>query len=387
MQERRRFRWGFIVLGILLILLILWLIFGHQAPKPKGPPPVAVTVAKVTVQDVPTSITELGAAQAWQGVLINPQVNGRLVYVAPEGLNVKAGDLLVAIDCSPYQAALTQVQGALKRDQALLAGAQVDLARFKTLSEQNSIARQTYEDQEALVNQDKGTVVVDQGSVQSAQVNVSWCRIPSPVTGRVGVRLVDPGNIVTTGLTTGIISVNQVEPIAVTFTIDQGDFQRLVQVSNGFTKPLMVAALSQETGDDLGSGELSIADNHVDQATGTVEMKARFPNATRQLWPGQFVNVKLTLQVLTNAITVPSIAVNQGPKGAYVYVVGPGKKAINQPITVVDAEGGNSVVKGNLKPGQLVVTDGQMTLKPGSIVAYASQPPAGAQAPVKKPAA
>jgi len=387
MQERRRFRWGFIVLGILLILLILWLIFGHQAPKPKGPPPVAVTVAKVTVQDVPTSITELGAAQAWQGVLINPQVNGRLVYVAPEGLNVKAGDLLVAIDCSPYQAALTQVQGALKRDQALLAGAQVDLARFKTLSEQNSIARQTYEDQEALVNQDKGTVVVDQGSVQSAQVNVSWCRIPSPVTGRVGVRLVDPGNIVTTGLTTGIISVNQVEPIAVTFTIDQGDFQRLVQVSNGFTKPLMVAALSQETGDDLGSGELSIADNHVDQATGTVEMKARFPNATRQLWPGQFVNVKLTLQVLTNAITVPSIAVNQGPKGAYVYVVGPGKKAINLPITVVDAEGGNSVVKGNLKPGQLVVTDGQMTLKPGSIVAYASQPPAGAQAPVKKPAA
>jgi membrane fusion protein, multidrug efflux system len=386
MQERRRFRWGFIVLGILLILLILWLVFGHQAPKPKGPPPVAVTVAKVTVQDVPTSITELGAAQAWQAVLINPQVNGRLTYVAPEGLDVKAGDLLVAIDCSPYQAALTQAQGALKRDQALLAGAQVDLARFKTLSEQNSIARQTYEDQEALVKQDEGTVVADQGAVQSAQVNVNWCRIPSPVTGRVGVRLVDPGNIVTTGLTTGIISVNQVEPIAVTFVIDEGDFQRLTQVSNGFAKPLAVEALSQETGADLGSGEVSIADNHVNPNTGTVEMKARFPNATRQLWPGQFVNVKLTLQVLTSAITVPSIAVNQGPKGSYVYIVGPGKKAIAQPVTIVDTEGANTIVTGDLKAGQLVVTDGQMTLKSGLTVAYGPQPSAAAQAPAGKPA-
>lgn len=385
MQERRRFRWGFIVLGILLILLILWLVFGHQAPKPKGPPPVAVTVAKVTVQDVPTSITALGAAQAWQGVLINPQVTGRLIYVAKEGVDVNAGDLLVAIDCGPYQAALTQAQGALKRDQALLAGAQVDLARYKVLASQNSIARQTYEDEEATVKQDEGTVVADQGSVQAAQVNVNYCRIPSPVAGRVGVRLVDPGNIVTTSLTTGIISVNQVEPIAVTFTIDQGDFQRLVQVSNGFTRPMTAEALSQETGADLGSGELSIADNHVDPTTGTVEMKARFPNATRELWPGQFVNVKLTLQVLTGAITVPSIAVNQGPKGSYVYIVGPGKKAIAQPVTIVDAEGGNTVVKGDLKAGQLVVTDGQMTLKPGSTVAFASQPPAAA--PAGKPAA
>jgi len=387
MQERRRFRWGFIALGILLILLILWLVFGHQAPKPKGPPPVAVTVAKVTVQDVPTSITALGAAQAWQGVLINPQISGRLTYVAPEGVDVKAGDLLVAIDCGPYQAALTQAVGALKRDQALLAGAQVDLARYKTLVSQNSIARQTYEDEEATVKQDQGTVVADQGTVQAAQVNVNFCRIPSPVAGRVGVRLVDPGNIVTTGLSTGIVSVNQVEPIAVTFTIDQGDFQRLVQVSNGFTKPLTAEALSQETGADLGSGELSIADNHVDQTTGTVEMKARFPNATRQLWPGQFVNVKLTLQVLNNVITVPSIAVNQGPKGAFVYVVGPNKKAVVQPVTILATEGGNSVVQGGLKAGQLVITDGQMTLKAGSTVAYGSQPAAGAQAPAAKPAA
>jgi multidrug efflux system membrane fusion protein len=209
------------------------------------------------------------------------------------------------------------------------------------------------------------------------------------VAGRVGVRLVDPGNIVTTGLTTGIISVNQVQPIAVTFTIDQGDFQKLVQVSNGFTKPLTAQALSQETGADLGSGELSIADNHVDQSTGTVQMKARFPNATRQLWPGQFVNVKLTLQVLANAITVPSVAVNQGPQGAFVYVVGPGKKAVIQPVTVIDTEGSTSVVQSGLKAGQLVVTDGQMTLKAGSVVSFGSQAPsaAGARPSGKKPAA
>jgi multidrug efflux system membrane fusion protein len=386
MQPPRRFRWGFLALGILLIALILWLVFGHQAPKSKGPPPVAVTVANVTTQDVPTSLTELGSALAWQGVLINPQINGRLTYVAKEGVNVNAGDLLVQIDCSPYQAALVQAQGALKRDQAVLAGAQVDLRRFQTLVAQNSIAKQTEEDQEATVKSDEGTVVNDQGSVQAAQVNVGWCQIRSPVAGRVGVRLVDPGNIVTTGLTTGIISVNQVEPIAVTFIVDQGDFQRLVQVSNGFTKPLTVQALSQETGADLGSGEVSIADNHVDASTGTVEMKARFPNATRQLWPGEFVNVKLTLQVLQNAITVPSIAVNQGPKGAYVYVVGPRRKALSVPVTVTATEGSVSVVQGGLKPGQQVITDGQMTLRPGSTICIGAECSrgAGGQAGAKK---
>jgi membrane fusion protein, multidrug efflux system len=386
MQPPRRFRWGFLALGILLIALILWLVFGHQAPKSKGPPPVAVTVANVTTQDVPTSLTELGSALAWQGVLINPQINGRLTYVAKEGVNVNAGDLLVQIDCSPYQAALVQAQGALKRDQAVLAGAQVDLRRFQTLVAQNSIAKQTEEDQEATVKSDEGTVVNDQGSVQAAQVNVGWCQIRSPVAGRVGVRLVDPGNIVTTGLTTGIISVNQVEPIAVTFIVDQGDFQRLVQVSNGFTKPLTVQALSQETGADLGSGEVSIADNHVDASTGTVEMKARFPNATRQLWPGEFVNVKLTLQVLQNAITVPSIAVNQGPKGAYVYVVGPRRKALSVPVTVTATEGSVSVVQGGLKAGQQVITDGQMTLRPGSTICIGAECSrgAGGQAGAKK---
>jgi multidrug efflux system membrane fusion protein len=370
MGTPRRFRWGFVVLGVVLIALIAWLALGNKPAKSKGPPPVGVTVAPVTIQDVPTTMSELGAAQAWQGVLINPQVNGRLTYVANEGDDVRKGAPLVEIDCGPYRAALTQAQGALRRDQAILAGAQRDLARFQQLVTQNSIARQTAEDQEATVKQDQGTVVADQGALQAAQVNVNYCKIPSPVDGRVGVRLVDPGNIVTTGLTTGIISVNQVEPIAVLFTVPQGDFQRLSAVSGGFSRPLTVEALSQESGADLGSGELIIADNHVDQTTGTVQMKARFANAARTLWPGQFVNITLTLQTLHNAITVPSSAVNQGPNGAFVYLVGPGNKAVNRAVNVVATEGAIAVIQGGLTAGQLVVTDGQMSLKPGSPVAY-----------------
>ncbi len=370
MGTPRRFRWGFVVLGVLLIALLAWLALGNKPAKSKGPPPVGVTVAPVTIQDVATTMSELGAAQAWQGVLINPQVNGRLTYVANEGDDVRKGAPLVEIDCGPYRAALTQAQGALRRDQAILAGAQRDLARFQQLVTQNSIARQTAEDEEATVKQDQGTVLADQGAVQAAQVNVNYCKIPSPVDGRVGVRLVDPGNIVTTGLTTGIVSVNQIEPIAVLFTIPQGDFQRLSEVSGGFARPLAVEALSQETGADLGAGELIIADNHVDQTTGTVQMKARFPNASRQLWPGQFVNISLTLETLHNAITVPAAAVNQGPKGAFVYVVGPGAKAVNQAVNVVTTEGAIAVIQGGLKAGQLVVTDGQMSLRPGSTVNF-----------------
>jgi len=351
-----------------LVALIAWLTQCHEETKPKGRPPVAVTVAPVIVQDIATSMSALGAAQAWQGVLINPQVNGRLTYVAREGDDVRKGALLVQIDCGPYQAALTQAEGALRRDQAILAGAQRNLARFQTLLAQNSIARQTADDQAATVKQDEGAVLADQGAVAAAKVNVGYCRITSPVDGRVGMRLVDPGNIVSTGLTTGIVSVNQIQPIAVVFTIPQGDFQRLSTVSAGFTRPLTVEAFSQDSGAPLGSGELIVADNHVDQTTGTVQLKARFANDARLLWPGQFVNIKLMLETLHDAVTVPSAAVNQGPNGPYVYVVGPGDKAIDEPVKVVTTEGATSVIQGGLSAGQLVVTDGQMSLKRGSVV-------------------
>lgn len=372
MRPPRRFRWGFVALGVVLLALLVWAFFASQKPaKPHGPPPVPVSVAKVASQDIPLIITALGAAQAWQGVTIVPQISGRLTYVASEGQDVKAGSVLVEIDCAPYRAALIQAQGQLRRDQATLEGAQRDLARYQTLVAQNSIAKQTAEDQAATVKQEQGTVLADQGSVDAAQVNVRYCRITSPVDGRVGVRLIDPGNIVTTGTTTGIIIVNQIQPIAVTFTVPQGDFQRLVSASAGFSRPLITQAASQETGADLGSGELVVADNHVDQTTGTVEMKARFPNPTKQLWPGQFVNVNLTLQTLSKATVVPAAAVNQGPKGAFAYLVGADNKVTAQPVSVLTTAGAVAVIQSGLVPGQTVVVDGQMSLKAGASVCTA----------------
>lgn len=370
MTPPRRFRWGFVVLGVVIVALLGWAFFASQKhDKPRGQPPAPVSVATVTNQDVPVTLTELGAAQAWQGVLIVPQISGRLTYVAREGADVRAGALLVQIDCGPYQAALTVAEGQLKRDQATLEGARRNLARYQTLIEQNSIARQTAEDQAATVKQAEGTVLADQGAVAAARVNVRYCRITSPVDGRVGVRLVDPGNVVTPAATTaGVVSVNQLQPIAVTFTVPQGDFQKLVSASGGFSQPLAVQAASQETGADLGVGELVVADNHVDPATGTVSMKARFANATRQLWPGQFVNVRLTLQTLSRAVTVPAAAVNQGPKGSFVYVVGPDNKVAAQPVNVLALQDALAVIRSGLAPGQTVVTDGQMGLKPGASV-------------------
>ncbi len=178
---------------------------------------------------------------------------------------------------------MLQAQGALKRDQALLQAARVDLARYQKLKSQDSIASQQVDTQAALVKQDEGLVMIDQGQVDTARINLGWTRIASPVTGRVGVRLVDPGNLVSTSDTTGLVIVNQITPIAVTFTVPQGDFQRLYDVSAGFTKPLITQALSQDTGALLDTGDLSIADNHVDPSTGTVTLKARFPNGASTL--------------------------------------------------------------------------------------------------------
>lgn len=382
MAPRRRPRWGFVLLGVVVVGLVIWaVVASHKPTKPAQPPAVPVSVAKVVIEDVPLYVTALGAAQAWQGVLINPQVGGKLTFVAREGVDVAKGALLAQIDPAPYQAALTQAQGTLRRDTALLQEARTDLARYQTLAAQDSIARQQLEDQAAVVKQDEGVVQTDQGAVAAAQVNVGYCRITSPIAGRVGVRLIDPGNVVTTGTTTGIVSVNQITPIAVTFTVPQGDFQRLASVSNGFTKPLSAEALSQETAASLGTGELSVADNHVDQATGTVEMKARFANAGKQLWPGQFVNVRLTLQTASHAATIPSSAVNQGPNGAYAYVVGADGKVSARPITVLVTQGAIAVIKTGLAEGETVVTDGQMSLKPGLAVSVV---PAAA---AKKPAA
>ncbi len=393
MATRRRAHWAFWVLGLVALALVLCVIFGHPRPKEAPPKIVPVTAAVATAQDLPVSISALGAAQAWISDQIFAQVSGKLIRVNfAEGSKVRAGQLLAQVDPAPYQAALLQAEGALRRDQAILAGAQVDLARYAQLNAKDSIARQTYEDEVATVKQDEGVVELDQGAVNAAKVNLGWTRITSPISGRAGVRLVDPGNLVsasgsqssvpstvaatnasaatTTGGAGGsaIVTVNQSQPIAVTFTVPQGEFQQLVDLTSGFRNPLAVKAVSQETGAPLGDGELRIADNHVDPSTGTVQLKARFPNSDSKLWPGQFVNVELTLQTLKSAITVPSTAINRGPNGSYVFVVGADHKVSMRPAKVSWTQGNLSVVASGVSAGQTVVTDGQMTLKNGSLV-------------------
>jgi membrane fusion protein, multidrug efflux system len=376
MATPRRIGWGFVALAVVLVGLFAWLwIATHQPAKTTKSPAVPVNTAKASLQDMPVVISAIGAAQAWQAVTINAQVTGRLKYVAPEGADVRAGVLLAEIDSAPYQAVLTQTEGTLRKDQALLEEAQIDLKRFQILVAQDSISRQQAEDQAQLVKQDEGVVQTDQGNVAAAKINVAYCRITAPTAGRVGVRLIDPGNIITVAGTTGIVTLNQLTPIAVTFTVPEGDFQRLSQASSGFTRPMATTALSQETGQPLGTGELSVSDNHVDQSTGTVVMKAKFPNDSRQLWPGQFLDVRLTLQTLSNVVTIPAAAVNQGPKGAYVYVVGPGNKAQMRLVQVLTTQDTTAIIKSGLKNGETVVTDGQMTLRPGSMVAV--RPPSG----------
>ncbi|HZC15362.1 MAG TPA: efflux RND transporter periplasmic adaptor subunit [Caulobacteraceae bacterium] len=407
MAAGRRIRWPFIVLGAIAVLLVAWVIFHKKSSPPAGHPAIPVTAAKAASQDVPLTITSLGAVQAWTSDTILAQVSGKLLSVNfAEGTDVKAGQVLAQVDPAPFKAALDQAEGTLARDQAVLAEAKLDLARFQILMAQDSIARQQFEDQQAVVKQDEGTARIDAGIVANAKINLGWCRIVSPISGRAGVRLVDPGNLVSasgsisstpatasanstsggsasstsasgTNGGSGIVIINQVEPIAVTFTVPEGDFQRLSDASNEFRQAMTTDATSQETGEPLGQGLLTIADNRVDPATGTVELKARFANTDKKLWPGQFVNVTLTLQTLSNVITIPTTAVNHGPNGAFAFVVGANNKVSMRPITVSWTQGQLAVIKSGVKPGEIVVTDGQMILKAGSSVRVVQAAPAG----------
>lgn len=417
MDSRRRLHLILGALAVIAVLLVLWVVLKPKPQPQAAPHAVPVLVAKAAAKDTPLEISTLGAAQAWTSDTIFAQVNGRLLKVNfTEGSDVKAGQVLAEVDPRPYEAILTQAEGTLKRDTALLAGARRDLVRYQHLLAENAIARQTVEDQAATVAQDEGAVQIDRGNVQAARINLEFCHITSPISGRAGVRLVDPGNLVsasgsvastpnTSAATStaapggssvtaasnsgggggggsassggsGIVIINQIQPIAVTFTVPQGEFQRLVAASDGFRKALAVQALSQETGEVLDSGEVRIVDNRVDPATGTVQLKAKFPNAHRRLWPGQFVNVRLTLQTIPHAVVVPQTAVNRGPNGLFAFVLGADNHAAIRQVKVLANAGDVAIIESGVQPGETVVVDGQMTLKDGSLVRVVQNAPA-----------
>ena len=328
--------------------------------------PVAVAVATVQKQDVAVELTALGTVTATYTVTVRSRVDGQLDKILfTEGELVKQGQLLAELDPRPYQAALTQVQGQLLRDQALLKNAELDLVRYQQLQAQDSIAKQQVDTQKALVQQYEGTVKLDQGSVDNAQLQLSYSRMTAPVSGRVGLRLVDPGNIVHASDTSGLVVITQVQPINVVFAVPETSLGQVLQART-VTNQLKVAIWDRDNRNRLAEGTLLAIDNQLNPGTGTVNLKARFANEPSQLFPNQFVNVHLQLGTQADALTIPTAAVQLGKVGSYVYTVDTEQTVSIAQIATGFVSGGNTVVTQGLQPGQRVVVDGLDKLRDGA---------------------
>jgi membrane fusion protein, multidrug efflux system len=374
---RTRPAWRSMLLLLLVLLVIAglatWVVLraGSQSAatgrlQSTGPMPVGT--AKVDKGDMPTVLNGLGAVTPLAMVTVKTQINGQLIDVAfKEGQLVNKGDVLAQIDPRPYQVALAQAEGQLAKDQALLKNAELDLTRYKTLVAQNSIARQTLDTQAALVQQDIGTVQADQAQVDTQKLNLTYCRIVSPVGGRVGLRQVDPGNYVQTSDANGIVVITQLQPISVIFTLPEDNLPAVLKrMRTGAT--LAATAFDRTGATKLGEGTLETVDNQIDPTTGTVKLRAVFDNADQLLFPNQFVNIGLLVDTLHDASIVPSAAIQRGAPGTFVYLVKPGDTVSAQPVKLGPSDAKNVAVIKGLKPGDAVVTDGADRLKDGAKV-------------------
>ncbi|WP_199154574.1 MdtA/MuxA family multidrug efflux RND transporter periplasmic adaptor subunit [Chromobacterium sp. ASV23] len=340
----------------------------EAAARNKGAAPVAVGVAEVRTMDAPLRLNALGTVNSTYTVTVRSRVDGQLDKVHfTEGQMVKQGQLLAELDSRPYQATLTQAEGQLQRDQALLANARIDLARYQQLSGQNSISKQQVDTQQALVHQYEGTVKVDQGAVAAAKLNVDYARITAPVSGRVGLRQVDPGNIVHASDANGLVTITQTQPINVVFAIPEVSLTSVLQAARD-NKTLKVEAWDRDNKHKLADGTLLALDNQLNTGTGTINIKAKFANEQQELFPNQFVNVNLELGVRKNAIVVPTVAVQLGKVGNYVYTVGDDSTVSLAKVKTGPASGDNTIIEDGLKPGQRVVIDGVDKLRDGAQV-------------------
>jgi len=379
-------------IGVLLIALAATAIYywagsgppqqqrGGRFASGEGPVPVLVATAKTA--DVPVYLDAVGTTKALNTVTVSPQVDGKLISVDfKEGQDVKKGDVLARIDPTTYQAQLDQAIAKKAQDEALLANAKIDLDRYEKLAATNAINRQQADTQRALVQQDAALVQADQAAIENAQATLGYTTIVAPIDGRTGVRMVDVGNIVHASSSPTIVVITQVKPISVIFNLPQ---QNLAEVNSAFAKgPLPVDALRSDDNSVIDHGTLTVLDNQVDQSTGTVKLKAEFPNADVQLWPGQFVNVQLLIDTLKQVVVVPTGAVQRGPTGTFVYVVGDDNVAKMRPVTVSKQDETQSVIASGLTPPERVVTTGFARLTDGSKVeigsAEGTAPPQGAR--------
>jgi membrane fusion protein, multidrug efflux system len=346
--------------------------------QPGGPVPVGV--APVEKGDMPVTLSQLGTVIPLAMVTVKTQISGYLMQVAfREGQMVKAGDFLAQIDPRPYQVALAQAEAQLAKDQALLKNAQLDLVRYNTLVAQNSIAKQTRDTQESLVGQYQATVKADQAQIDAQKLNLTYCRIISPVTGRVGLRQVDAGNYVQTSDPNGIVVVTQLQPISVIFTLPEDNLPEVMKrVRAGAALP--VTAYDRTGATELGKGKLDTVDNQIDTTTGTVKLRAIFDNDQEILFPNQFVNVKLLVDTKQDTDIVPNSAVQRGAPGTFVYVVKPDNTVAVQKVKLGPNDGQRTSIVSGLQPGESVVVDGTDRLRDGAKVTAAAAGRANAAA-------
>jgi membrane fusion protein, multidrug efflux system len=338
-----------------------------QRTVPQGAPQ-SVGAATVGQGDIRVIVNGLGTVTPIATVTVQTQINGQLLEVGfTEGQLVKKGDFLAQIDPRPYQLLQAQYEGQLAHDQGVLAQSQVDLVRYQKLAEQNSIARQQYEDQVYIVQQNQGTVKLDQAQIDQQKLNVIYCRIVSPVTGRIGLRLVDPGNYIQTTVTTGIAVVTQMQPITVIFPIPEDDLPDILPQLNAGT-PLEVFAYDRANVKMLATGRVMALDSQIDTTTGTVKVRAQFDNADNALFPNQFVNAQLLVKTLHNVVTAPTAAIQRGAPETYVYVINADNTVSVRPIKTGPTDGPVAAVDSGLSVGERVVVDGTDRLRDGARV-------------------
>jgi len=402
-------RWLFLGLALVAVALLAWWLWpaaGAKAPGgphgpggqggggPRGPfgdfgGPVPVRVAEVRQGDFPVELKAIGTVIAYNTVNVRARVNGQLVKVLfDEGQQVKAGDVLAVIDPRPYEIALQQAEGTLLQNRAQLKNAELDLTRYERLFAEDSVAKQTLDTQRALVAQLEGTVKSDQAAVGDARLNLEFTQVRAPIAGRLGLRQVDIGNLVTSSDTTPLVTITQTLPIAVSFTLPEGELPPVLERLRTGQK-LAVEAWDRSERGKLAEGMLQSTDNQIDLTTGTLRLKARFENAAQTLFPNQFVNVRLRVDTRQQATLIPSAALQYGARGTFVYVVGNDSKVQQRTVVVGPSDGPTTLIEDGLALGERLVLEGIDRLREGSQVevidgkAASAEPVKPAQSPAK----
>ncbi len=366
-------RWLRAVLTFTIALLCVSLIgcssgdSKQQKAQAAAPRSVSVAVAKVEQQDVPVYLTGLGSVTAFNTANIKSRVDGQIMQVnVKEGQNVKQGELLVVIDPRPFQVQMEQMQAQLFKDQATLRDAKLNLDRYTALIPSGSIAQQQVDTQKATVDQLEGQVRTDQAQVDNAKLQIVYCHITAPFAGRIGLRQVDPGNIVHASDTNPMLILTQLQPITVIFTLPEDQLQTVSRHMKNST--LQVDVYGRDNQTKLATGKLQTIDNQIDQTTGTAKLKAVFDNIDNQLWPNQFVNASLLLETRKNSTVLPTAAILRGPQGTFVYALKPDKTVEARTVAISLTQGNITTITSGLNPGDMVVTDGQDKLQTGSKV-------------------